>query len=194
MTKPEPAAQQGGNIEADLQRIEVGIRQLKVQYDMFFAGSRKTQPLEMRTQVERIIKRYLNAPIRKYANRFHFNALVSRFNSMSELWGKTIRSMEEGDRRPHGVQEKFHFRERLVARCRISDPRQDDQTMQGLYKRFREAHRRVGRAEGSVTYDKFVRGISAQTRNLQKSSGCGEIELRLIICDDKVQLKARPGK
>ena len=189
MTDAAPAT-----IEADIARLESRIRQLKVQYDMFFAGSRKTQPLELRTQIERIIRRYLNAPIRKYANRFHFNALVSRFNSMSELWGKTIRSMEEGERRPHGTQEKFHFRERLVARCRVTDPRHDEATMQGLYKRFREANRRVGRKEGGVSYDKFVRGISAQTQNLQKSSGCGEIELRLIICDDKVQLKARPGK
>jgi len=85
-------------LEADIGRLEAGIRQLKIQYDMFFAGSIPKQPLELRAEIERLIKRYSNASIRKYSARFHFNSLVSRFNSMSELWAKTIRTLEEGER------------------------------------------------------------------------------------------------
>jgi len=180
-------------VEADLARLETAIRELKIQYDMFFAGSRKLPPRELHAQVEKFIRRYLNSPMPRYANRFHFNALVSRFNSHAELWAKSVRKMEEGDRRspvadPHGLREK------LVARCRTADPKGDEEAMRGLYKRFQEAQRRVGREGRTVSYDRFVQGISAQTSRLQESTGCGEIELRLVICDDKVQLRARTGK
>ena len=41
-------------IDEDLNRLDVGIRQLKVQYDMFMAGSLKTPPRELRAQLERL--------------------------------------------------------------------------------------------------------------------------------------------
>ena len=180
-------------IDADLARLESMIRELKIQYDMFFAGSRKLPPRERHAQVEKFIRRYLNAPMPRYANRFHFNALVSRFNSHSELWVKTVRKHEEGDR--GGRAADVHgFREKLVARCKTSDPNSDESAMRGLYKRFQEAQRTVGREGRTVSFDRFVKGISAQTSRLQENAGCGEIELRLVICDDKVQLRARSGK
>ena len=83
-------------LDADLARLQSGIRQLKIQYDMFFAGSIPRQPFELRGEIEKIIRRYSSTPIQKYAPRFHFNSLVSRFNSLSELWAKTIRALEEG--------------------------------------------------------------------------------------------------
>jgi hypothetical protein len=85
-------------IEADIERIEAGIRQLKIQYDMFFAGAIPKQPLELRSALERLLKRYTNAPLRKYAHRFHFSSLAARYTSLSELWAKTLKTMEEGDR------------------------------------------------------------------------------------------------
>jgi len=180
-------------IEADLARLEAALRELKVKYDMFFVGALKLQPLELRGEVDRIIKRHLNSPIPKYANRFHFNALVSRYNSLSELWGKTLRSVEEGDRRTRHSEDSA-VREQLIARCRVQDPRNDHETMQALYRRFQDAHRKKGQEKPTLSFDKFVRGVSNQTRSLQERSGCGEIELRLVVSNDKVQLKARPRR
>ena len=81
-------------VDSELERLQVGLRQLKVQYDMFFAGSLPRQPHELRADLERIIKRLSGHPIRKYSQRFHLASLVSRFNAMSELWTKTLRTLE----------------------------------------------------------------------------------------------------
>ena len=51
--------------DADIARLEKGIRQLKIQYDMFFAGSIPKQPLELRNELEKIIRRNAHIPIRK---------------------------------------------------------------------------------------------------------------------------------
>ena len=180
-------------LEADIDRLERLLRQLKVQYDMFFAGGLKHEPFELRRQVDRLIKMHINSPIPKYAQRFRFHAIVSRYNSMSELWGKTMRNLEEGNHRSLVVRAP-EVRERLLARCKVTDPGNDGEALKALYKRFVSAREQTGEKKRQISYHKFVKGISRQTENLQKSAGCAEIELRLVIQDQKVQLKARPGR
>ncbi len=177
-------------IEEDIRRLEVGIRQLKVQYDMFFAGGLKRQPVELRWQLEKIIKRYSEKPLRNYAHRFKFNALIGRFNSFNERWSKAVRSMEEGDHRHAGLLDAFAIRERLLARARVGGDGEDDQELRRLHRCYVEAAARHGGKE-PPPYETFVRGVRAKTQKLRDQSGCAEIELRVVLRDDKVQLKAR---
>ncbi len=55
------------------------------------------------------------------------------------------------------------------------------------------ARRNNGEEGRAVSFSKFAQTIAAQADNLHKKSGCGEIELRLIVVDNKVQVRARPG-
>jgi hypothetical protein len=186
---------QSRELAADIARLETGIRQLKVQYDMFFAGSLKRPPNDAHAALEKLIKKHLNSSIPQYAQRFHFHALVSRFNSLSELWSRTVRTMEEGTRAMPGARGRRDAEpERMLAQCRIHDPRKDDEAMRELFKVFVEARRKTGEHEKPISYDKFVRGVAGHAHRLQKTAGCDEIELRLVVRDDKVQLKARPGR
>lgn len=180
-------------VEADISRLETRLRELKVQYDMFFNGATPREPFELRSDVERLIKRYSNAPIRKYAQRFHFNSLVSRFNSLSELWAKTVRAMEEGDRPAPAVSDRGPA-EKVLTTCRVQDPVKEQELLRFLHSRFLEARRKMGEENGKVGFSDFVRGVASQAKNLRKKSGCEEIELRLVVVDRKVHLRARPGR
>jgi hypothetical protein len=181
------------SVEADIARLETRLRELKIQYDMFFNGAIPRQPFELRADVERLIKRYSNAPIRKYAQRFHFNSLVSRFNSLSELWSKTIRTLEEGERPAPGAVGRARD-EKILTTCRIHDPVKEQELLRFLHSRFLEARRKIGGVNGKVSFREFVRGVSSQAKTLRERSGCDEVELRIIVADRKVQLKARPGR
>jgi hypothetical protein len=182
------------SIEADISELEVGLRRLKVQYDMFFAGSVSQEPIELRSRLQKIIKRNMNSSMQKYAQRFQFNSLVSRFNSLSELWGKTIRIMEEGDRRLPVIAGREQLRERLVARCRIKGAPGEEAGLRRVYEKFIEARQRgKGPNDSALSFQKFIRGISSQTQRLRKETGCAEIELRVVIRNDQVQVKASPG-
>lgn len=180
--------------EGDLARLETGIRQLKVQYDMFFAGSIPKQPLELRNEIEKLIRRHTITPIRKYAPRFHFNALVSRFNSLSELWAKTLRALEEGDRPAPAVAALAGPVEQLIARCTVVDPAQDRETLKLVHARLLDARKKSGDDAGKLTFDTFLRSVSAQAAKLREKSGCDKVELRVVIRDRKVAVKARPGR
>lgn len=180
-------------IDSDIHRLEVGLRQLKVQYDMFFAGALATQPLELRGELERLIRRSSRKPAGRYAQQFHFNALVSRFHSLSELWNKQTRSREEGDRRSAGLLDRFEIRERLLSRCAFRDVKSADAGLRRLHDRFSRAAAERGGKKGP-SFEQFVRGVTAQTQRLRKETGCDQIELRLVVRDDQVQVKARPGR
>ena len=181
------------SIESDIARLETRLRELKVQYDMFFNGALPREPFELRHDIERLIKRYSNAPIRKYAQRFHFNSLVSRFNSLSELWTKTIRTLEEGERPAPGSVGRGDG-EKILTSCRIHDPVKEQELLRFLHSRFLEARRKIGGANGKVSFREFVRGVSSQAKVLRERSGCDEVELRIIVVDRKVHLRARPGR
>jgi len=87
-------------IEEDLNKIEVGIRHLKVQYDMYFSGAMPRQPLETRKELELLLKTINNTPMQRFADRYRYNSLVSKYQTMVELWAKMIRAKEEGRLRP----------------------------------------------------------------------------------------------
>ena len=180
-------------VDAELERLQIGLRQLKVQYDMFFAGSLPRQPAELRAELERLIKRLSSHPIRKYSQRFHLASLVSRFNAMSELWSKTLRTLEEGDRPAPSVADRVRG-ERLVSTCRVQDPAHEEASLKLLHARFVEARKKAGDGDDGVSFRAFVKGIVSQTRRLKDKTGCEEIELRIVVQDRKVQLKARPGR
>jgi len=180
-------------LEADLARLQSALRQLKIQYDMFFAGSIPRQPTELRAEVERLLKRYNGHHIRKYAHRFHLNSLIARYNSLSELWAKTLRNLEEGERRVPALSEKMP-EERTLASFVFSDPERERESLRLLHSRFVEARRKAGDKNAELPFDRFVRGIVSKTGKLREDAGCDKIEVRLVVRDRKVQLKARSGQ
>jgi hypothetical protein len=182
------------SIEADLSRLETGIRQLKIEYDMFFAGAKPLQPASLRTEIESLIRRTTNMSIQRYADRFHFNSLVSRFNSLSELWGKTIRSREEGERPIPAVENLRQMRRPDPDLCTFSDTDKDRDNLKKLHARYLSRRQHAEGKAPRISFENFVKGVSSQAKRLRKKSDCEQVELRILVEDNKVHLRARPGK
>jgi hypothetical protein len=180
-------------IEEDLDQLELRLRQLKIEYDRFFNGGLKLPPWMLRSQVDRMVRRYANISMRNFTHRFRFNTMVTRYHAYVELWGRKMRVQEEGSLPGLPARGRRPAVERLLARTRIADPKANPEKLRDIYAKFVESQERRGGVKKSVSFDKFVRGIAAQAAQLQKSSGCAEIELRLVLHKDQVQLKARPG-
>ena len=82
----------------EMQRLEIALRRLSVLYGQFFAGALDRQPYEAKKEVDRIIDRVNRSNERRsYAERFHFNTIVSRYQTHMERWNKTMRLKEMGD-------------------------------------------------------------------------------------------------
>jgi len=184
---------QSSSIEADIARLEAGIRQLKIQYDMFFAGALPREPVDLRADLDRLVRRLSTAQVRKYAHRFHLNTLTSRYNAMTELWGKTLRAREEGNRPPAQLIERRAARS---DHARIGDGtgEGDEFALRRLHRVFLDARHRNDPAAREIQYESFVRGVRAQATRLRGKTGCQDVELRVVVENGSVQLKARPAR
>jgi hypothetical protein len=82
-------------IDAQLTRLEDDIRKLKIDFDIYFNGATKRPPLEARARLDSMIKRISDNRNLTYAQRYFFNALVSRFTSYRELWRRSLKAKGE---------------------------------------------------------------------------------------------------
>ena len=66
-------------IERELQILEVELRKLEGEYNMYFAGRLPRPPWETRSRVEGLVKKLDRSYIQNYGDRFRFSTLQSRF-------------------------------------------------------------------------------------------------------------------
>jgi len=83
------------NLDQQLKRLEDDIRKLKIDFDIYFNGATKRPPLEARARMDSNIKRIADDRNLTFAQRYYFNALVSRFTSYRELWRRTLKARVE---------------------------------------------------------------------------------------------------
>ena len=82
-------------VEQQLTRLEDDIRKLKIDFGLFFSGGLKRAPHEARGRVESQIKRIADDRGLTYAQRYQFNALVSRYTAYRELWRRNLKARGE---------------------------------------------------------------------------------------------------
>ena len=84
-------------IDEELAQLERDIRQLKIEYDMFFGGGRKRPPTEVEWRIELLIKRYSErGGDLKFGQRFRFNNLSQTYAKYKDVFRKRMAQREEG--------------------------------------------------------------------------------------------------
>src|SRR5271169_359603 len=91
-----------GTIDEELSQLERDIRQLKIEYDMYFGGGRKRPPTEIEWRIELIVKRYgERGGDLKYNQRFRFSNLSQTYAKYKEVFRKRVAQREEGKIQRH---------------------------------------------------------------------------------------------
>jgi hypothetical protein len=195
-------------LNEDLDLLEKSIRQLQIEWEKFFSGIERKPPVDLRTKLEGMIRRYSNAEIRNNTERFRFQNLATRYQSFSELWAKRLRAMEEG--RPVGLHGKAatlapppHHSpaiiERLAAAAkstntnevRVKDAAADTDAVRTLFDKFLAARKQAGES-GAVKFESFQKIIAQQSTRILNEKGASAVDFRLETKDGKVSLKAKP--
>ena len=83
-------------LEEDLAKIEEGIFRLQKEWDRFFSGQERKAPFESKQRLDRLIRRYVGVEIRNNIERFRFQTLTAKYNTLSDLWNRRLRAIEEG--------------------------------------------------------------------------------------------------
>jgi hypothetical protein len=185
------------SIEKDLQRLEVELRQLEAEYNMFFSGRQPKPPWETRARVEALVKHYDRTHIQNYGDRFRFTTLQTRYATFIDLWDKGMRAREEGrpgpfgQKRPPTKEVEKGPEDRILHVAAFRDPVREIDKLTELYESLAEARRAVG--EEAVPFHKFADLIKNQVKKL-RDTGSPEVAFRVAVKDGKVNLTARALK
>ena len=186
------------NLEHDLTRLELDLKQLETEYTMYFAGRLSKPPWDTRARVDAAVKKIDRAPIKNTATRFRFSTIQSRYAAFVELWERNLRAKEEGRPGPLSGPAEFRAteqdpnarRDRVVHVAVVHDAK-DETTLDTLYESLAEARRDVGAPE--VPFHKFAHVVTSEVERL-RAAGNADVMLRVTIKDGKAHLTARPSK
>ena len=188
-------------LEEDLSQLEGAIRQLQIEWDKFFGGVERKPPNDLKSRVEAMVRKHANAEIRNNAERFRYQNLTARYNTLNELWTKKLRAMEEG--RPLGLHGSkiphappppppLPAAPRRPSEYRVRGPESDTEVVRELFDQYQRARAQAG--EGAVKFDSFQKVIAQQASRILSEKGGQAVEFRVETKDGKVSLKAKAVK
>lgn len=210
----------GGNgpmsaLEEDLEKIDEGIFKLQKEWERFFSGQERKAPFEAKQRLDRLVRRYVGVEIRNNVERFRFQSLTAKYNTLSDMWNRKLRAIEEGRPlssvqlklvreaeaegapaappaapRPQAGERTAQTTGPTLAEVRLSTLRDDDQGVKALYEQFKAARASVGESE--VKFESFRKLIAQQRTRLLEEKDAVAVDFRIALQDGKVALKAKP--
>lgn len=187
----------GTDIEEDLILLDARLKQLRMEYEQYFLGSRKREPQLLRGEVQKIITYYANVPIRNTGHRFKFNNLRSRYFSFRRHWDDTQRKVEDGSYEKHRFQAELHERERGITEVgprpakpgKVAAEAGRDELGQ-LYDAWIEARAATGQPTAGISREQLGAQLEQQTASIRERFGAGEVRFRVVVEDGRAKLKA----
>ncbi len=184
----------GQSISEDMKLLEVRLKQLKIQYEQYFLGSRPTEPQHMRAEVQKIVTFWSGEPIPNTAMRFRFNTICSRFFTMRRQWGDTIRKIESGTYERHVFKANLHEREREQRQRRgVRDEPEAPSGARDVYQELVDARLACGQDVKGMTREKVTQLLRKQEAQIREQHGVGKLQFRVVVEGGKAKLKAVRG-
>lgn len=185
-------------VQRDLQTLEVELKRLEAEYNMFFSGRAPRPPMETRKRVEAIVKRWDRGYIDTAVDRFRFLTLQSRFAKFMDLWDRGQRAREEGrpgpfvQPAPREAPKPPEAQESKVLNVTaFSDPMREVDKLHSLYDSLMDARRQVG--DDVVPFHKFAALVKDQVAKL-RATGSPEVAFRVAMKEGKVNFTVRAMK
>ena len=190
-------AEQTG-IQRDLDVLATDLKRLEGEYNMYFSGRLPRPPWETRNRVQAMIKRYDRGVSMGTGDRFRFEMLQSRFQSLLDLWDRGLRAREEGRSGPFAqplpkapAGRKKGSGGQVVSVTSFTDPVHEMDKLHTLYDSLMEARKQHG--EEVVPFHKFAALVKNQVTKL-RDEGNAEVAFRVAVKDGKVAFTVKPKK
>lgn len=204
-------------IDEELVQMEKDIRQLKIEFDMYFGGGRKRPPTEIEWRIDQVVRRYSErGGEMKFGQRFRFNNLSQTYAKYKDMFRKKLALREEGKIQRHfGAAAKAIEAERALAhqqaasapeengetvaasaessksfRMMFSEPEKEPQKVEQLFEAFLQAKKAAGEETAKLTRAGFNEFVRKKTLDLQKQKNCQDVEYVVEVVNGAVKLKA----
>src|SRR5688500_8827439 len=184
-------------VQKELLTLTAGLKQLEMEYNMFFSGRLPRPPWETRKRVTAVVKKLDRTYIQSAADRFQFGTLQGRFQTFADLWDRGLRAREEGRAGPFSQPPKEIKKaekapdQKVVHVTSFQDPLREMDKLHTLYDSLMDARREAG--DDVVPFHRFAALVKDQVTKL-KDTGADEVAFRVAVVDGKVNFTARGVK
>lgn len=201
-------------IDEELSLLDLQLRKLKIEYEIFFNNPTKRPPADIEWKVTNLIRKFSDSSRLSFSQRFRYNEMAQRYAIQSDLWRKKTRIREEGYRRPQdailsvqGVrpteehETKHHHSYGVGHRTdgqtaerpftvQCSDAGAEREKVETLYKALSEAKKKAGeKVSGSL--DSFASFVQKKTAEIRKQHKCDTVVYTVELDNGQVKLKAK---
>jgi hypothetical protein len=183
--------------DEELTTLDEGIRRLKIEYDIFFSGSRKKPPDDLRLRVEKTAKRLAEATDMSLTQRFRYNTLIARFYVYRDLWRRTQQDREsaresarEMNIPPTRLPERKHTPAYGV-QVTIGNPDSESDKIRRLYDELIRIRGRNAKGSPHMSYQQFTEYIASQTLGLKHKHQCAAVTFRIALEQNSVKFTAK---
>lgn len=177
--------------DEDLTNLDEWLRRLKVEYDIFFSGHRKKPPDDLRSRVEKLVKRLSEVQNMSFSERFRYNTLVTRFYVFRDRWRRTLLSRELGAeaRSEIPAAAKDSIPATPMLRISIADPEAEDGKVRELYDALVSVREKHANAS-AISFQQFASYIARQTQSIRGKYGCSSVLFTIAQEEDAIRFTA----
>jgi hypothetical protein len=192
-------------LSVELDEVEQKMFVLKIDYEKYFSGLERIEPLRARDEVRRLMRDFQDEPITNSVQRFRYQTLKARFQSQELYWQRNLVLMERG------THPKMRFRadakakavpselipdlpaEQIeVLRQRHEAQEREERAYKLVFDRYLEARTKCGQGTDNISFDAVREALKKQVRQIKSTYQCEGVKFRVVVEDGKAKVKALP--
>lgn len=204
MNTPPPTG--SDKTKKDLEALVAKLEQARYQFEQYFLGLERLAPLNLRREVDTLIRQLSTTQIKNTALKFRYDQQVARYNSLSQYWNRILRQIEDGTYERDLFKLKVHEQERqeqTAAGDKGAPPpvHLDDKLaalpkdgFTAVVRQYLAAKQKAGENVAQADPAKVREMLKKQAEKLSQQFQCKAVQFKVVVEGGKVVLKATPKK
>jgi len=187
-------------LETKLEEFERRLFVLKIDYEKYFSGLERIEPMRERDDLKRFLRELTRLHITSTRQKHRLRSLRARFASMELYWTRNLVQIERGTHR------KMKFRANLSERNRVSTAaapeaptkvrkptaeEREDAAYKQVFDKYVSARRKCGQSD-DLAFESIRDVLKKQVRTIKSRYRCKSVKFRVTVENGKAKVKAVP--
>jgi hypothetical protein len=183
---------------------------LKITYEKYFSGLERIEPVRERDDIKRFLRDLGEQPMNNSGQRFRFQTLKARFQSLELYWTRNLVQFERGTHpkmkfradsraRAHAAAqvpgapppEALSPEQERVLEERAQRAEREERAYRMVYDAYLQARAQCGQST-ELGFEAVRDTLKNQVRQIKSQFNCESVRFRVVVEDGKAKLKALP--
>jgi hypothetical protein len=179
-------------IQEDLLIFEEDLKKLIIEYEKYFLGLEKREPLTQLAALERFTRKFLSSPINNTMMKFRYNTLVAKFSTYKQYWHKINLLIENGKYSRDRFKMQMHKLSPPLAKHEPEPVAEHNEAMAMLHRQYLAARKACKLPEKEIPLDSIRQLVEKQKPLILAKHKCSSVEFKVVIEDGAPKIKAIP--